>query len=186
MHTDPAQCPRIFFRGSLGSGRRLFVAAVSMLLAAFFAPAASASERVWDLVEIDLPSGFSGTVLTNEDNGREEFLFGHPRNLLIFGWFERSPHGLRNAPLNKVSRHVKSEHRANGFRVVPGSERRSRGRWSADFTGRSEGGEYRRRVTIIPVAGGYVVAYTSTPRRDWNHRLADKTRSVVSTLRVLD
>lgn len=186
MQADSTPSYQIMFRGSLVSARRLSVAAVSLLFALCFAPAASAAERVWDLVEVSLPSGFYGNYSTNEGNGREEFLFGHPVNLYIFGWLERAPHWLRDASLTEVSRHVKSEQRGNGFRVVPGSERTNRGRWSADFTGRSGGGEYRRRATVFPVVGGYVVAYTSAPRRDWSHSLADKTRTVVSTLRVLD
>lgn len=168
--------------------RSIFLLLGWLLLAALITAEVQARgwRDVWGLVEIRLPSGFYGNYSANEDSGREEFLFGHPRMLNIFGWVERVPHRLRKASMAKMARHVKSELRTDGYRPVPRSVRRSGGRWSADFTGRSEGGEYRRRATIVPVAGGYVVAYASAPRRDWNRRLAVKTRSVVTGLRVLE
>lgn len=162
------------------------VVALPLLFAIFLEPVAAAAQRVWDRVEIVLPSGFHGNYSTNEDHGRGEFLFGHPRNLYTFGWLERAPRKLRKASVNKVSRHVKSELRANGFRVVPRSERRIRGRWSADFTGRSAGDDFRRRVTIIPLRDGWLIGHASSLRRAWETSLAAKMREIVLRLRVLD
>jgi len=148
--------------------------------------AEAATRQVWRVAEIDLPARFYGNYSVNKENGREEFIFGHPRNLNTFGWLERAPRNLRKASLGKVTRHLKSKLRSDGYKMVRRSERGGRGRWSADFTGRSDGDDFRRRVTVIPVRDGYMIASASSLRRQWETPLAAQMRKVVSRLRVLD
>ena len=188
MKTNPAPSPRDAF-ASRCSGSILARSIVFAILA-LFCPAvdeAQAGTRtVWNKAQINLPSNFFGNYSTNEDTGGEEFLFGLPSATFdVFGWIEKAPKSFNSRPQRELARHLKSSLRSEGYRIVPKTEQWVRGRWRAEFTGRSGGGNYRRQVSVLPVRGGYFVIVVSSPGNKWASPSSRRIRAVAEKVRTL-
>ena len=155
-----------------------------LLLATVFSAGAS-TRSVWGKAELDLPESFFGNYSYNTDSRQEEFIFGVGSSSDVFGWIERAPKRFNRRPQREVLRHLKSSLRSEGYRMVAKTEQHVRGRWRADFTGRSRGASYRRQVTILPVREGYFIVTVSSPRGKWGSSLSRRMRAVAEKIRAL-
>jgi hypothetical protein len=154
------------------------VIAISILFLAGPPPTEAARQTVWGRLQVDLPSNFYGNYSYNADSRQTEFIFGVASSFDIFGWIERVPKRLNGRPQRELVRHLKSSLRSEGYRMVAKTERKVGGRWRADFTGRSQGGSYRRQVTIVPTQKTFFLVTVSSPSGKWGSSLSRRMRAV--------